>query len=326
MILKQREDRATSIATLEALMARPEARRHDIERLRAEIDSIIRGDMSESKAAYVLDVELGASRNWAIIHDLRITVDGLSAQIDHLLVNRFLEFWVLESKRMAGGIKVLDNGECLTFSGSRPIAIESPIEQNRRHVKVLQRLIDSGALNLPSRLGRTMKPRLESVVLISDGRISRPQAAVPGLESLIRTENFINHRDAVFDKRNSLQLARLTSFDTMMDMANQLVALHRPIEYDWERRFKLARPSAAAPALPQAAVEPSPPPLASDPPAANVAAIKPAAAPRPSAGQCDACQAPVSRGVKAYCDGNPERFGQRILCMPCQGVKARATG
>ena len=63
MILKQREDRAASIATLEALMTRPEARRHDIERLRTEIDAIIRGDMSESKAAYVLDVEFGASRN-----------------------------------------------------------------------------------------------------------------------------------------------------------------------------------------------------------------------------------------------------------------------
>ena len=63
MVLKQREDRAASIATLEALMTRPEARRHDIERLRTEIDAIIRGDMSESKAAYVLDVEFGASRN-----------------------------------------------------------------------------------------------------------------------------------------------------------------------------------------------------------------------------------------------------------------------
>jgi len=258
----------------------------------------------------------------------------LSAQIDHLLVNRFLEFWVLESKRMSGGIKVLDNGECLTFSGGRSIAIESPIEQSRRHVKMLQRVIDSGALNLPSRLGRIMKPRLESVVLITDGRITLPNKPVPGLETLVRTDMFLNHRDAVFDKRSSLDLARLISFDTIMDIGQQLVALHQPIEYDWERRFNMASPTSALPvvaappletAVPLVVAEPPPPPFVPAPPVSNVAAITPAKAPRPPAGQCAACQSPVSRGVKAYCASNAARFGERILCMPCQATKAVAT-
>lgn len=324
MILKQREDRASSIATLEALMARPEARRHDIERLRAEIDAIIRGDMSESKAAYVLDVHFGQpARNWAVIHDLRITVDGLSAQIDHLLINRFLEIWVLESKRMAGGIKVLENGECLTFNGKFPIAIESPIEQNRRHVSMLQRLLDSGAVELPRRLGMPIKPKLRSLVLISDGRISRPDAKVAGLDTLIRTELLVRHVEATFDKGNPFDIVKVISSETLESFANQLVALHQPIEYDWERRFKLASPKTAAPVPLQAVAEPPPPPFIPALPPENITTI---AATRPPAGQCDACQAPVSRGVKAYCQTNPDRFGRRILCMPCQGVTAAAAG
>lgn len=351
MILKQREDRAASIATLEALMARPEASRHDTERLRSQIDAIIRGDLSESKAAYVLDVHFGQSaRNWAVIHDLRISVDGLSAQIDHLLINRLLEIWVLESKRMAGGIKVLENGECLTFNGKFPVAIESPIEQNRRHVSMLQRLLDSDAVALPRRLGLAIKPKLRSLVLISDGRITRPKAKVAGLDTLIRTELLVRHVEATFDKGNPLDIVKVVGTDTLENFARQLVALHQPIEYDWERRFKLASPKpaqqAAQPAPPVAepviepvapalatplaptltVAEPPPPPFADAPPASNVAAIPPAKPARPPAGQCDACQAPVSRGVKAYCQSNPDRFGQRILCMPCQGVKAVATG
>lgn len=324
MILKQREDRDASIAALEALMARPEASRHDMERLRSQIDAIIRGDMSESKAAYVLDVDFGASANWAVIHDLRITVNGLSAQIDHVLINRLLDIWVLESKRLANGITVQDNGECLTFAGRRPIAIESPIEQNRRHVAMLQRLIDSGAVTLPRRLGLTIKPRLRSLVLISDGRISRPKTAVPGLETLTRTDLAVTNIRNTYEKANPIDIAKLIGGDTLEQIGRQLVALHQPIEYDWERRFKLASPKLPAPVPVLAVAERSQTPAVPQPPVDNIAAITPAAAPRPPAGQCDACQAPVTRGVKAYCRSNPDRFGQRILCMPCQGVKTAA--
>lgn len=321
MILKPREDRAASIAALEALMARPEARRHDIERLRAEINAIILGDMSEGKAAYVLDVHFGASRNWAVIHDLRIELDGLSAQIDHLLINRVLDIWVLESKRLASGIKVQDNGECLTFRAGRPLAIESPIEQNRRHVKMLQRLLDSGAVPLPRRLGMTIKPRLHSLVLVSDGRITRPRAPVAGIETLIRTDLAVNHVDAAYAKGNPFDLAKVIGSKTLENLGRQLVELHQPIEYDWERRFRLngsksPPPRLASAPLSQSLSHPAPEVV---PPTPTVQLV---AKPRPPAGQCDACQVPVSSGVKTYCTNNPGRFDSRILCMDCQSKMA----
>lgn len=305
---------------LEALMTRPEARRHDIERLRGEIDAIILGDMSESKAAYVLDVHFGASRNWAVIHDLRIELDGLTAQIDHLLINRMLEIWVLESKRLANGIRVQDNGECLTFRGKIPIAIESPIEQNRRHVKMLQRLLDSGAVPLPRRLGMIIKPRLRSLVLISDGRITRPRVPVPGIESLIRTDLLVSHVETAYEKGSLLDLAKLIGSETLESVGTQLAGLHQPIEYDWERRFRLNGAKAASSRL--APAKPAP----CNPAAANpkVVSLHPKPAPmpavaKPPAGQCDGCAAPVSSGVRNYCRKNPERFGHLTLCMDCQG-------
>ena len=57
MILKPREDRDTSIATLERLMAHPAATRHDIVRLREQIDAIIKGDLSEGKAAIEMETQ-----------------------------------------------------------------------------------------------------------------------------------------------------------------------------------------------------------------------------------------------------------------------------
>jgi hypothetical protein len=56
------------------------------------------------------------SKNWVIIHDLRIEYGGLVAQIDHLLINRFLDFYVLETKHYSQGVKVTERGEFLAVS------------------------------------------------------------------------------------------------------------------------------------------------------------------------------------------------------------------
>ena len=311
MILKPREDRNTSIASLERLMAHPAATRHDIVRLREQIDAIIKGDMSEGKAAIEMETHWGHSPNHIIIHDLRIEHDGLVAQIDHLLINRLLDVWVLESKRLANGIKVQDNGECLTFNGRFPIAIDSPIEQNRRHVKMLERLFDSGAVPLPKRMGFTLKPKLRNLVLIAEGRITRPKAPVAGIESLIRTDQLFAHIQRINDSGNALEIAKLIGQDTLMALGQNIVSLHRGIEFDWERRFRLN----GAKLLPPQATPPAAPPA---PPSAPPAATKAEAKPRPPAAHCDDCRTGISSGVKSYCSKNAVRFDNRLLCMECQ--------
>jgi len=63
------------------------------------------------------------------------------AQIDHLLINRLLDIWVLESKHFAEGVSINDHGEWTGFSGGRPYGMASPIEQNRKHVAVLEQVL-----------------------------------------------------------------------------------------------------------------------------------------------------------------------------------------
>ncbi len=62
------------------------------------------------KAAYEIDFHHKASRNWAVIHDLRLEYRGRVAQIDHLLINRWLEFWVCESKHFSEGVAINEQG------------------------------------------------------------------------------------------------------------------------------------------------------------------------------------------------------------------------
>ncbi len=175
VLIKSDDDREPHIAALEALLRRPDVAAETRRRIELEIKRIRAGMAGERDAAYEVEFALGESRNRMTIHDLRIEVGGRVAQIDHLVVNRLLDVWVLESKHFSEGVAVNEHGEWTAFYGHRPYGIPSPIEQNGRHVAVLADAFANGLVPLPKRLGMvTIKPRFYSLVMVSNNaRISR---------------------------------------------------------------------------------------------------------------------------------------------------------
>ncbi|PKN12574.1 MAG: hypothetical protein CVU69_05935 [Deltaproteobacteria bacterium HGW-Deltaproteobacteria-4] len=64
----------------------------------ASLEKIAGVRSCNQNSAYYLDFNYKDSQNWAANHDLRIEHRGRVAQIDHLLINRLLDIFVLESK------------------------------------------------------------------------------------------------------------------------------------------------------------------------------------------------------------------------------------
>lgn len=317
MILKPQEDSRRDVEILERLREHPSADNWTRRKIDEQIRNIISGDRGEADAAYELKVHFGTSRNWAVINDLRIEHDGLVAQIDHLLINRLLEVWVLESKRFANGITINDQGEFATWYDRKQVGMPSPIEQNKRHLLVLKKVVDSGLVKLPTRLGFTLRPQWRSLVLISRGAIRRPKVSFPGLETVIKHDQVSTTVQKMLETGNPLDIAKVISPDSLMALAQQFVDLHRPIAFDWVTRFGIdeGKPVEAAKVLPP----PPPPPkpviaskkLASD-------TTKPTKAAQESAPSCAACTAPLTRGVAQFCRNNTEKFAGQLYCMPCQ--------
>jgi hypothetical protein len=250
MLLKTADDKTEDIRVLEALLHRADV---DIRQRRAiqdEIWAIRLGAKAESDAAYQLDFDLRDNKHWAVIHDLRIDVEGLTAQIDHLVISQMLEVFVCESKSYTGGVKVNEHGEWLTFRDRRPIGIPSPVEQNRRHIKVLEQVIDRGYVELPRRIV-ALKPTYKNIVLVSvSGLINRPKQKLPDLDLVVKVDQFrtyLLNRD--FPDR---QMLKLVGSDTLEAFGRQLVALHRPAKADWAAKFGVAAaaPSTSAEATP----------------------------------------------------------------------------
>ena len=64
--------------------------------------------------------DFGTPPNWIVLHDLRLTGGTDVVQIDHLLINRVMEFFILETKRFQGKtLRITEEGEFLLEENPR---------------------------------------------------------------------------------------------------------------------------------------------------------------------------------------------------------------
>lgn len=320
MIIKNADDRQPQLDALRGLLAHPSADAAVRKRIEQEIRNISAGQRGEAEVAYEMQVRYGDSPNWMVLHDVRVEHGGLVAQIDHLLMNRWLEIWVCESKHFSEGVAINEHGEFAAFFGGKPYGVPSPIGQNNRHMLVLKRLFDSGEVKLPRRLGFAMKPELKGLVLVSkNARISRPKAQLDGLEAVIKNDQLATRIDKAIDDANPLVMAKLVGQDTLLQLAREIAALHRPIQFNWHAKFGLGALASAPAATP----DQQPPVMATQvlpqAPATSVEKIAAAVDVKPKQKLvCQACEATVPYAVAKFCWFNKPKFGGNVYCMECQ--------
>lgn len=190
------------------------------------------GVRGEKDSAYLINFDYVQSPNWAVIHDLRLEHGGRVAQIDHLLINRWMDVYVLETKQFHAGLKITDDGEFLRWNNFRRTfeGMASPIEQNERHIQVLKDVM--AGIELPTRLGVRIPPAFQSFVLVGpNARIDRPKKF--DTSRVVKADQLKKAIWRDFDSENPLigmvrMAAKIVSGETVEFVARQLVALHRP--------------------------------------------------------------------------------------------------
>ncbi len=239
MLIKSKDGRLEDIQELNRLLSLniTAKQRFSIER---ELKCLVSGDRNEQNSAYYLDFSYKDSLNWALIHDLRIEHRGRVAQIDHLLINRFLDVYVLESKNYYYGIKITEEGEFLVWSGKGYQAIESPFEQNQRHIQALQSSIADRNLG-PKRLGFAIPISFRNVVLVSPtSNVLKPKAATFDLSPVIKADAFVSVVVKSMEKKSIIEAPKLVGSDTLRDFSEKLARLHRPGSIDYAAKFGIS--------------------------------------------------------------------------------------
>lgn len=310
MLIKQADDHAEELAQLEQLATAGmgTAAKFASKDLRVRMAGI----KGETESAYLLDFHFANSRNWALIHDLRLEHNGRTAQIDHLLINRWMECYVLETKHFHAGVKITEDGEFLRWNDYKRKfeGMPSPLLQNERHIAVLRDVMKT--LELPTRLGLRITFSFQTLVLIApSARIDRPEKF--DTTRVIKADQIKERIWRDIDQENALlgivkTAAKIVSGDTVQDVAQQLANQHRPVKWTMPAmsRARHTAPTDATPS-PSLVAEPAMEPLVNAP---RKAAQLPVASDASTAPQCKACQS---------LDGNIlyGKYGYYFQCSPC---------
>lgn len=304
MLIKEADDQSAQLERLKRLASGtgPKAKQAADELRRRKA-----GVRGERDSAYLINFEYAQSPNWAVIHDLRLEHGGRVAQIDHLLINRWMDVYVLETKHFHAGIKITEEGEFLRWNDFRRTyeGMASPLEQNERHIQVLKAVM--AGIELPTRLGVRIPPAFQTFVLIGpDARIDRPRNF--DTSRVVKADQLKKAIWRDIDNENGLIglvkfAAKIVSSETLEFVARQLAQLHRPLSLGATSTASpptgVGLPSRRPAIKPAQRIEPT---LAPGP--------SPAPPVRPTGPECKECRA--SLGSILY-----GRYGYYFQCSRC---------
>lgn len=283
MIIKHFVPRNDDIAELKRLSELDCVSGQQRAAIEKEIKLIEAGDRNEQQTAYELELKFKMSQNHALIHGLRLDVDGDVAQIDHLVITRFLDIFVIESKSFSGGVAINEEGEFTAFHNGKPMARPSPIVQNDIHCMILKRAIEAKKFRVPTRLGIPIRAKIRPIVLIGNkNRITRPRKKFPELKQVMKAEKFLSYFSKEMEKINLFDVAKMFGIETLTDFATSMVEQHPPITVNWAARFGIEEP---------------------------VETLGPT---------CETCGTALDQKVVNWCKMNTKAFDGRLLCREHQ--------
>lgn len=253
MLIKKKDPRTRDIKELELLLKEHNLTSEQRSRIEIELKKLSSGEQGEYNSAYFIDFYYASSKSTAIIHDLRIECNGQVAQIDHLLVNRCYHFDIIESKNYGSQVAINANGEFQVFDEYKHkyIGIDSPIEQTKRHIKILEEFLKQEDI-LPKKLGIPIKPTFGNFVLFSPRSvIERPNPKDFNTDIIVKADAFKSVRDKLIDREteqignfvgNIMDIAKFasTSEEEIRKFAEKLTSYHQPPKpFNYRKKFDI---------------------------------------------------------------------------------------
>ena len=332
MPLKVADDKSKRLKLLEDLQSAPSLSFSQKDWLRTELSNLKKGIAGEREAAFYLDSYFDKGENHVVLHDLRFVIDDEVTQIDHLVVGRAGNLYLLETKNYACSLIINERGEFTAEYERARFGIPSPIEQSLRHERALRRLLERLDIG-----GRVQKLDFYHVVMLHPKAIiERPPVKSFDTCNVIKADQFPSWHQKFVEKlgigRLLLTGMNMRSMETTRQWGEKLMRQHRPADLlalpDFMRPREPARFTPPA-VVTQAAVvvarpvPPAPAPVPAPRPA-QVQASAPSpvqhAAEEPPAKRliCANCGIKISFAEGKFCWNNSKRFGGLAYCRAHQ--------
>jgi len=184
------------------------------------------GQENEKQAAYFLDFELKNSKNYMIMHNVKLKYKDRTVQIDHLIISR-IGIYVIESKFFSGEIEIQKNKDWIIHYKKEDIAISSPIEQNRRHILVLEDILKNEEI-FTKIIGLKKSPEIHNLILISNKTIIKGKTP----KNVIKQDKFMDYVESqgtfasIFlnPLKTVNDMLSIISQETLLDVSNKILS------------------------------------------------------------------------------------------------------
>ncbi|WP_051624067.1 NERD domain-containing protein [Clostridium akagii] len=174
-----------------------------------------------------------------ILHDLYLQHNGLTAQIDFVIIDRKF-ILVIECKNMVGDIEIRNNGDFIRYfkgnSGKvyKKEGIYSPIVQNERHVEIIRDILKE-----EKHLVKTDFGMIKHIVTVANPKavINSRFAKKEIKEHIIKHEQLINRMKEFHETKGN---EHWFTEETMYDLANSLLKHNGIYTPNYERKYGIS--------------------------------------------------------------------------------------
>lgn len=314
MLIKHADDKSKRLAFLQELQNSPNLTKTQKDWLHDELWRLRQGIKGEKDAAYYINADFRDSPYWAVLHDLRLEVEGEVAQIDHLLIRR-ASMILLETKNFTGNVRINAQGEfSVLYPSGKRMGIASPLEQSRRHEKILRKLLDR--LGIKARLGASI-PMQHLVLFHPQTILQRPDSKAFDTSRVIKADQLRTWLNRFVESMSFLDAVnplKLRSADTVREWAEKIKRQHRPQNpLELPPFMAPLRGPTSSPAAPVSPVSPITPAQTPSPSAPQARPASPAPAP-----VCATCGQALTARVIAWCQDHADLYGGQLYCREHQ--------
>lgn len=206
-------------------------------RVEQEIKMLSYGIAGEKQVAFELN---NSHLPIIVLHDLYFEYEGLSAQIDYLIITNKFQL-VVECKNLFGHIEVNNRGEfirTLEYGGKiKKEGIYSPITQNTRHLDLIKKIRLTSKKNLLTRAAfqRHFLENYKSVVVLANPKtvINMKYAKKEVKEQIIRCDQLVEYiKKLLKESKNEITMEK-----HMYEIAEFFLSFHTPNATDYTKKF-----------------------------------------------------------------------------------------
>lgn len=236
IFLKEESELKYYILKLQELYSRAEG---DLKyKVEKELKIASLGELGEKNIAFELK---NSNMPMYVLHDINLEIDGLSAQIDYIVVTRKITF-IIECKNLVGNIEIDSQGNFIrtyNFNG-RFIkeGIYSPITQNQRHLDILKRLGKANKSNIVTKMlfEKFFDDSYKSIVVLANPKtfLNYKYAKKEAIDKVIRADQLIDYIKRTNEKSDS------ASFDdeSLKKQAEKILSWHKSDKMSYLNKYQ----------------------------------------------------------------------------------------